>query len=36
MKKKYCYYVAFVLPVFVFWLAGCTDESFLLLLCRLN
>ena len=26
MKKKYCYYVAFVLPVFVFWLAGCTDE----------
>ena len=28
MKKKYCYYVAFVLPVFVFWLAGCTDEFF--------
>ena len=26
MKKKYCYYAAFFLPVLVFWLAGCTDE----------
>ena len=26
MKKKYCYCRAFLLPVFVFWLAGCTDE----------
>ena len=26
MKKKYCYYGAFLLPAFVCWLAGCTDE----------
>ena len=26
MKKKYCYYGTFLLPAFVFWLAGCTDE----------
>lgn len=26
MKKKYCYYGTFLLPAFVCWLAGCTDE----------